>query len=118
VSENKYDRIPEDMREDARDYVEDHEPVGGFLYAVLTNDLVNAFGYADPDNRAAMHDWCLWLFNDIPSKCWGSKEKVEAWLAYHPAATLTGGSVPAHRPGAYQNLSCCGGETKLVEVSR
>jgi hypothetical protein len=116
VSENKYDRLPEAMREHARDYVERHLEVGNFLTAVLCNDLVNAFGYADRENLAAMHDWVLWVWNDIPSACWGSPEKVRAWTEWHPAATLTGGSVPAHRPGAYQNLSCCGGETVLVEA--
>jgi len=75
-----YDRLPEIMQPHARDYVERHQPVGGFLTAVLSNDLVGAFGAADPDNRAAMHDWCLWLWNDIPGKCWGSRAKVEAWL--------------------------------------
>jgi hypothetical protein len=32
----------------------------------------------------------------------------------HPAATLTGGRVPAHVPGAYPRLSCCGGTVELV----
>ena len=114
MSENKYDRLPEVMQPHARAYVENHESVGGFLTAVLSNNLVDAFGYADPDNRAAMHDWCMWLFNDIPSACWGSPLKVARWLEYHPAVTLTGGSVPDHRPGAYPTLSCCGGETKVV----
>ena len=116
MSENKYDRLPEAMQEHARDYVEKHQEVGGFLTAVLSNDLVGAFARADRDNLAAMGDWTLWLFNDIPSACWGTPEKVRAWTAWHPAVTLTGGSVPAHRPGAYQNLSCCGGETVLVEA--
>lgn len=77
----KYDRLPEAMRERARDYVERHQPVGHFLTAVLENNLVNAIGAADAENRAAIEDWALWLFNDIPSACWGSRAKVEAWLA-------------------------------------
>lgn len=32
----------------------------------------------------------------------------------HPAATLTGGKVPQHLPGAYPRLSCCGGPVVLV----
>lgn len=32
----------------------------------------------------------------------------------HQAATLTGGKVPAHAPGAYPRLSCCGGPVLLV----
>jgi hypothetical protein len=32
----------------------------------------------------------------------------------HPPAELTGGRVPAHVPGAYPRLSCCGGPVLLV----
>jgi len=32
----------------------------------------------------------------------------------HLTAELTGGSVPAHVPGAYPRLSCCGGPVGLV----
>lgn len=77
---SRYDRLPAAMREPARAYVEDHQPVGGFLTAVLSNSLVDAFGRADDENRMFMAEWALWLWNDIPGKCWGSPEKVEAWL--------------------------------------
>ena len=32
----------------------------------------------------------------------------------HHSATLTGGTIPAHTPGAYPSLSCCGGAVALV----
>lgn len=86
---SRYDRLPEAMREHARAYVEDHHPVGGFLTAVLSNSLIDAFGLADEENRAAMADWALWLWNDIPSACWGSRAKVEAWLEEEPDDALT-----------------------------
>ena len=35
----------------------------------------------------------------------------------HLAAVLTGGSVPAHVPGAYPSLSCCGGPIQLVPAA-
>lgn len=84
MMEARFDRLPERMQEPARAYVEDHRRVGGFLSAVLSNDLVGAFGFADPENLAAMRDWTLWLWNDIPSECWGSRAKVEAWLDQGP----------------------------------
>ena len=34
----------------------------------------------------------------------------------HEYAILTGGTVPAHVPGAYPRLSCCGGPVQLVPV--
>lgn len=33
---------------------------------------------------------------------------------FHPAAELTGGSIPEHVPGAYPRLSCCGGSVALM----
>jgi hypothetical protein len=35
----------------------------------------------------------------------------------HLPAILTGGAVPAHVPGAYPNLSCCGGPVALVPLT-
>ena len=32
----------------------------------------------------------------------------------HPGAILVGGTIPAHVPGAYPTLSCCGGDRELV----
>jgi hypothetical protein len=76
-----YSILPEHMRDVARGYVERGYPPGGFLRAVLANDLVGAFGRADGPNAHCMGDWATWLFNEAPSACWGSSEKVTAWLA-------------------------------------
>lgn len=38
---------------------------------------------------------------------------VGAAFPDHPGAELTGGTIPAHVPGAYPSLSCCGGEVAL-----
>lgn len=35
----------------------------------------------------------------------------------HSSAILTGGQVPAHEPGAYPRLSCCGGGVELVPLT-
>lgn len=75
-----YDKLPEHMQHAAQDYVEKHRPVGHFLYAVLTNNLVDSFGKADEINFARMADWAEWLWNEAPARCWGSQEKVETWL--------------------------------------
>lgn len=61
-------------------YVEDDVPPGGFLTAVLSNDLAEAFAWADSDCKSALPDIVRYLNNEIPAVCWGSKDKVEAWL--------------------------------------
>lgn len=78
--------IPDYTMRGLRQYADDHQPVGGFLTAVLSNDLKGAFGRADENNRAAMFDIVSYCYNDIPSECWGSPEKVEAWLSRRPSS--------------------------------
>lgn len=50
-----------------------------FLYAVLSNNLINAFAKADIENFDAMRGWALLLWNDLPHDCYGSPERVDEW---------------------------------------
>jgi len=63
------------------DYIEERRKVGHFLTAVLSNDLNDAFARADDTNVEAIGTLIRWIYNYAPSLCWGSKEKVERWLA-------------------------------------
>ncbi len=62
------------------DYVRNHTPKGGFMEAVLTNNLKEAFARADQGNLMAIGAMVNWLYNEAPSTCWGSPEKYEAWI--------------------------------------
>lgn len=74
------------MRQDTKDtidrYVENRIPAGGFVTAVLANDLMGAFSQADEDNRSNLFEICQYVYMDIPSGCHGSYGIVEVWL--HP----------------------------------
>lgn len=61
-------------------YVEHRVPVGGFLEAVLTNNLRDAVGRADHLNAPVLQEYVEHLYWCVPSTCWGSPEKVSAWL--------------------------------------
>lgn len=63
-------------------YVQKGIPVGDFLYAVLSNDLKGAFNRADSNNYRFMGDIIRYLWNYVPSACWGSPERVKAWLDF------------------------------------
>lgn len=52
---------------------------GDFLTAVLQNDLMEALGRADSYNRATIFQICSYIYNELPSTCHGSPEKVEAY---------------------------------------
>lgn len=76
-----YERLPEHMQEGVQAYIETGRPTGDFLYAVLTNKLVETFGKADEINRRAIQAWVSWLYNDCPLEARGSEEAVEKWMA-------------------------------------
>ena len=72
--------IPERTRESLVLYVEHRIQPGHFLTAVLENDLFGAFNRADDENTAAMRHIVAYVYNYLPSGCWGSPRKVSAWL--------------------------------------
>jgi hypothetical protein len=81
--------IPDYMQGGLRGWIEQGIWPGGFLTAVLTNDLKEACGRADSTNIAALPNYVQFLFNYAPSGCWGSREKADKWAAMHEAE-LTG----------------------------
>jgi hypothetical protein len=52
---------------------------GHFLTAVLTNDLFGAVGRADVDNIVALPEIVKFVYNEVPSNAWGSKETVQEY---------------------------------------
>jgi hypothetical protein len=75
-----YEMLPEYMQDGMRLYIEKGIEPGSFLYSVLCNDLMGAFGTADSVNKARLADYCTFLYNEAPSQCHGSPAKVQAWI--------------------------------------
>jgi hypothetical protein len=75
-----YEMLPEHCRDGMKLYIEHGIPPGSFLMAVLENNLVEAFGRADDVNINRLYDYASFLYNQAPSGCWGSKEKVSKWM--------------------------------------
>ena len=80
ISDIDYSRLPHHCQDGLREYIEHRRPVGDFLYAVLSNDLKEAFVRADDINIERMFDYVKFLYSQAPSPCWGSPEKVQKWL--------------------------------------
>ncbi len=72
--------IPDHMHAAIRTYVVDRQPVGDFLTVLLSNDLKESVKRADQWNLSALIHWVDLLYNYCPGLCWGSPEKVTAWL--------------------------------------
>lgn len=60
-------------------WIEDGIPPGDFLTAILSNNLRGACERADDTNRHFLFEYVFWFYNDAPSLCWGSSERVLAW---------------------------------------
>lgn len=93
-----YKTIPENIRESLEAYRDTGRPTGGCLEAILSNDLMEAFGRADEKTAAAMQAIVGFIYNEMPSTCHGSQENVDAWLKKHAearrAATRTQEAAP------------------------
>lgn len=61
-------------------YRDERIPTGGFLRAVLENDLNSSFAHADRENRESLHDIVQFCRSELPALCWGSPAKVHDWL--------------------------------------
>lgn len=70
----------QDYKEDIDLYVKHGCNPGGFLTAVLENDLKEAFGRADIINRDRLFEIVSYCYNSIPTICWGSKSAVKEWI--------------------------------------
>lgn len=75
--------VPRETCEALARYVEHGVEPGGFLAAVLANDLVIACGHASFATRAIIWHVVDLIYNEIPASSWGSPEKVAAWIAEH-----------------------------------
>jgi hypothetical protein len=72
--------VPHHVHEGLREYIAARRPVGGFLTAVLSNDLLEACVRADEINQRCLTAIVHFLHAYAPAPCWGSPEKVTAWL--------------------------------------
>lgn len=85
-------RIPKATIEDIQRYVDKGQPPGGFVEAVLSNNLMEACKRADTDNLDAIVAIAQYVYSHVPLNCHGSKDIVNLWCAL---ATATRENAPA-----------------------
>jgi hypothetical protein len=80
IVEQWYRTIPGHTYESLKRYVIDGIEPGGFLTAVLSNDLIGAVANADDQNEKQITTIAKFVYNRCPIGCSGSKEKVNKWI--------------------------------------
>lgn len=73
-------RISDHMLDALECYVRDHIKPGGFLCAVISNDLCDTITRADDNNLANLPAFTAYLYNEAPQRSWGSPERLKAWI--------------------------------------
>lgn len=73
-------RLPDDTQESIDRYVNAGVPTGGFLEAVISNDLREACGRADEVYMRCIPAIVAYLYNNCPGRCWGSPERYMEWI--------------------------------------
>jgi len=71
--------LPEWAIESLNEYVRIGRDTGDFLEAVLSNDLMDAFGRADDFNRDIMFQYVSYVYNKMPIGCNGSRNIYKNW---------------------------------------
>jgi len=69
-----------ESKEALKRYVKMGIKPGGFLTAVICNDLLGAVGSADSFNKSHIPEYVEYLFNEVPGSCWGSPEAMQSWM--------------------------------------
>lgn len=72
--------LPPRIRKAIDQFVWHGIPTGGFLRAVLSNDLMGAISQADPNSLSSIGLICQYVYNAVPSVCHGSREAVKSHI--------------------------------------
>jgi hypothetical protein len=73
--------LPLHTRDALFNYIVYGDRQGHFVSAVLMNDLRESVARADDLNQQAIVSIVKFLYNEAPSACWGSTQKVELWIS-------------------------------------
>ena len=61
-------------------YADTGRPLGGFLSSVICNEFKEACMRADNTNRRFLWHFAVYVCNELPSVCHGSREIYSQWL--------------------------------------
>ncbi len=80
MSKTDYSLIPERIMSNLLYYVKGEEAPGGFLYAVLCNNLFAAVSRADEEIKPLIPLIVQYIHWEVPGGCHGSPEHVKRWM--------------------------------------
>lgn len=82
-----YKHIPPAILEGLTRYAEEGVPTGEFLQAVIANDFLMAVGRADIMSMRGLPAIACYVYQELPSRCHGSRAVYRAWIHHFNAKT-------------------------------
>lgn len=79
MNQGEYPKIPTNTLSTLDNWGKFGYECGGFLTAVLENDLFGAAARADHINIKLIPDIVRYVYNELPAACWGSPGAVKRW---------------------------------------
>jgi hypothetical protein len=76
----RHPEVPLNVIDSLYNYAVDGRPTGGFLRAVLSNDLRDALGRGDPQNLRTLPAIIRLVYNELPSESHGDEDSIDAWV--------------------------------------
>jgi len=80
--------IPDNIMQSLERYRDTGIPTGGFLLAVLTNDLYESVARADSDSLESLPLIVKWVAMELPYSAWGDHDSVHKWIISHQTEEL------------------------------
>lgn len=74
--------ITDGMMGSIQDYIENRVRPGGFLSAIICNDLKKAVMFANDINIKNIPAFVEYFYNNAPTNYWGSDLKMNHWLGW------------------------------------
>ena len=70
------------VRMELRNHVANGHPTGGFVKALLNNNLSGAMFLGDHQSQKSIYTCLMWMYNHMPADCHGSSLKIAAWQSH------------------------------------
>lgn len=74
-----FDRLPEPYRHAIIQWIDSGVIPGGFLQAVIMNDLKQTLMFADEDAQIHLKTIVSFFMNEVPDSAWGSADNAARW---------------------------------------
>lgn len=72
-------KVPAVLQNQIKNYVKHGVPPGGFIKAVICNDLRGACMHGEAESVGAIAHIVAWFVNRAPALCWGSNVNYMTW---------------------------------------